>query len=68
MLGASIIATNLMAATQRREERNSLWEMTPEEERSALLDKWERQDRENRDHRRALEIAEAGRARNFWGE
>ena len=64
MTVASVLGSVLAEAERDREYLKSL----PEEEANRIhaerKKKWEAEE----EHRKKLEIAEAGRARNFWGQ
>jgi hypothetical protein len=58
------VATMIKAAKARQEWLGSL----PPEEAAKIRAQDELEYQENLKHRRALEIAEASRPRNFWGK
>ena len=67
MFGSIGVMCEIMAINAERKAFNSFLETLPKEEAEKL--KRQREDRLLREdeHRKALEIANASRARNFWG-
>lgn len=66
MLG--LIAAKVCALAAEAKARQEWLDSLPKEEADKIRSEDVRIARENELHRRALEIAEAGRARNFWGK
>jgi hypothetical protein len=64
MFGISVLV-GMIAENKRREA----WiDSMPEEEQEKIRAEDAKKARDELAHRRALEVAEAGRARNFWGD
>ncbi len=55
------------AIDEKRRRKLLLANMTPEERRATEAE-WEAERQSELAYRRALAIADAGRARNFWGQ
>lgn len=66
MLG--LIAAKVCSLVAEARARQEWLDSLPKEEADKIRSEDVRIARENELHRRALEIAEAGRARNFWGK
>jgi len=68
MFGISMALVHIAQTIAKHNAREAhINSLTPEEQaaiRAADLQRW----KEEEAHRRALEIAEAGRPRNFWGK
>ena len=56
------------AAIAKRRAIDDYLESLPEEERLSVLAQMAEDAKEYRRHKEAIEIAEAGRPRNFWGQ
>ncbi len=66
MFWFSVISIRSVIAEIQREQKYI--KSLPEKEKAIYLENKKREFEENEKHRKALEIAEAGRPRNFWGK
>ena len=63
-----LFASMVAQALAERKAFNEYIATLPDKEREELLARIAEKAKENEAHRKAIEIAEAGRARNFWGK
>jgi len=66
-LYATDIAGFLAEMAKREQEFNKRCELAGPEMAAIMREERRKEYEDEKAHRRALEIAEAGRARNFWG-
>ena len=65
---ASVMAGIAMCEFNKRIEFEDLCASLPPDEADALRSKKREEWRDEKEHQRKLEIARAGRTRNFWGQ
>ena len=58
----------VMQAYAKQQARDEMIRAAPPEKQSQLIERFRREDEEWLKHQRALEIANASRPRNFWGQ
>lgn len=65
MFGLDAIISSAMGAIEERNRLEAKWNAMPEHEREAAKEKYRAQIADDLAHRRALEVADAGRQRNW---
>ena len=68
MFGMTWLASEVVLAFHKNKEREAWIDTLPEDEQQKIRAKDKQDVLDYMQHRRALEIAEAGRPRNFWGK
>ena len=58
----------ILQAYAMQQARDEMIKAAPPERQSQLIERLRREDEEWRKHQQALEIANASRPRNFWGQ
>ena len=66
--GFSLMPLIIQRAIEENARVEEMLASMPKEEADKLREKMQKQREAKEAHQRALEIAEAGRARNFWGQ